>query len=419
MRNARVRLVSTKLVRSPCSGTDDTYALSPCDQLSLTTATARASFWKQRFDTTALEKCLELVLEDLPFLAGRVLRGKEPLMKVRVARLADGDVLGITLSHYGMRWPRFLAHFAARYRQAATGIEPAPELLLRSVDRSGLSSAGLATELHEEPFGLSKALPAVKASLGDYCRAASVLLRDSSKKKDLVILHVPQTRVKQLKADVFGATKDAAITTGDVVQALAGMLVNAASGKPLLPEPPKYQVVLVQLQGVHPAYFGNSVHLLPVQLPLGREAPTGDAYLSSLAELAALIRTATKAFRAHPEASVGALAQLEQLVQTPIHRMLGWLAGHRLPYATCTTNYIGHLPADKDLDFGFGEGPVAMRWLVTPFGSDMAVIRPAMPPFSEGLFCHIPLSAHKARRLQRHPLLQALAPDARFLGSQA
>ena len=44
---------------------------------------------------------------------------------------------------------------------------------------------------------------------------------------------------------------------------------------------------------------------------------------------------------------MGALAQLEQLVQTPVHRMLGWLAGHRLPYATCTTNYIGHLPADK------------------------------------------------------------------------
>ena len=56
-----------------------------------------------------------------------------------------------------------------------------------------------------------------------------------------------------------------------MVQALAGMLVNAANGKPLLPEAPKYQVVLVQLQGVNPAYFGNSVHLLPVQLPPGRK----------------------------------------------------------------------------------------------------------------------------------------------------
>ena len=60
-----------------------------------------------------------------------------------------------------------------------------------------------------------------------------------------------------------------------------------------------------------------------------------------------------------------------------------------------------------------------MRWLVTPFGSDMAVIRPAMPPYSEGLFFHIPLSAHKVRRLQQHPLLQELAPEAKFLGDDA
>ena len=55
-----------------------------------------------------------------------------------------------------------------------------------------------------EPFSLSNPLPAVKASLGDYWRAASVLMRDSYKKKELVILHVPQTRVKQLKANVLG-----------------------------------------------------------------------------------------------------------------------------------------------------------------------------------------------------------------------
>lgn len=43
-------------------------------------------------------------------------------MKVRLTRLADGDILGITLSHCltdGMRWPGFLTHFAARYRSDA------------------------------------------------------------------------------------------------------------------------------------------------------------------------------------------------------------------------------------------------------------------------------------------------------------
>lgn len=52
----------------------------------------------------------------------RVMWGREPLMKVRLTRLADGDILGITLSHCltdGMRWPGFLKHFAARYRSDA------------------------------------------------------------------------------------------------------------------------------------------------------------------------------------------------------------------------------------------------------------------------------------------------------------
>jgi len=58
--------------------------------------------------------------------------------------------------------------------------------------------------LDREPFSLSNPLPAVKASLGDYWRAASMLMRDSYKKKELVVVHVPQTRVKQLKAEVLG-----------------------------------------------------------------------------------------------------------------------------------------------------------------------------------------------------------------------
>lgn len=72
-----------------------------------------------------------------------------------------------------------------------------------------------------------------------------------------------------------------AITTGDVAQALAGMLVRAAAGSPLLPPAPKCQVVLVQLKGVQPCHFGNSVHLLPVKVPPG-EGPGYQAGWGSL-----------------------------------------------------------------------------------------------------------------------------------------
>ena len=44
---------------------------------------------------------------------------------------------------------------------------------------------------------------------------------------------------------------------------------------------------------------------------------------------------------------MAALAEKELLVDTPVLRMLGFLAGRRLPLVTCTTNYIGSLPAEE------------------------------------------------------------------------
>ena len=73
---ASVSVVARKLVRSshkaPAAGQSHaTTPLSPCDQTSIGIATARATFWAGRFDENALEKALKLVLDDLPFLAGR------------------------------------------------------------------------------------------------------------------------------------------------------------------------------------------------------------------------------------------------------------------------------------------------------------------------------------------------------------
>jgi hypothetical protein len=56
-----------------------------------------------------------------------------------------------------------------------------------------------------EPYSLQgKPLPNVRASLGDYWRAGSVLLKDSLERKDLVILHIPKERVQHMKAAVLG-----------------------------------------------------------------------------------------------------------------------------------------------------------------------------------------------------------------------
>ena len=68
--NSSVKITS-KLVKSPWKADAAVTKFSTCDQTSCAIATSRATFWKASFDENRLEKCLELVLEDLPFLGGR------------------------------------------------------------------------------------------------------------------------------------------------------------------------------------------------------------------------------------------------------------------------------------------------------------------------------------------------------------
>lgn len=65
-------------------------------------------------------------------------------MKVRLTRLADGDILALSLAHVicdGMHFPQLSTHLAARYRQCApsSGTLPDPSELVRPTDRTLLS----------------------------------------------------------------------------------------------------------------------------------------------------------------------------------------------------------------------------------------------------------------------------------------
>lgn len=54
------------------SGSPAVTKLSPFDQMRLTTASMRALYWKGgRLEPAALEHALQLMLTDLPLLAGR------------------------------------------------------------------------------------------------------------------------------------------------------------------------------------------------------------------------------------------------------------------------------------------------------------------------------------------------------------
>lgn len=90
-------------------------------------------------------------LAALPHAHHRLPAPHPPCTQVRLTRLADGDILAVTLSHTitdGMRWPALLAHLASRYRQAARelnglAVEVAADGLLVPSDRTAFSSAKL------------------------------------------------------------------------------------------------------------------------------------------------------------------------------------------------------------------------------------------------------------------------------------
>lgn len=268
-------------------------------------------------------------------------------------------------------------------------------------------------------------LPPVALNLGpslwDYLRAVGLLLRDAVRRVDLAVLHVSKPRMEQLKAGALAMQATAAggelgrgttITTGDVAQALGGLMIHAANGQPLVPRGAKHQAVLVQMPPAGKLTLGNATHILAVAAQPEQQLPAGDDYMASLFVLAGLIRTATAEFRSQPEKWVEAVSHLEGMAQANPLKLLAYLAGRLLPHLSSSTNYIGNCPGHAKLDFGVPGLPTCQQWMVSPMATEMVMIRPA----PDGLFFLITLPPRQQQVLHAHPLLAALVPDAAWLG---
>lgn len=70
------------------------------------------------------------------------------------------------------------------------------------------------------------------------------------------------------------------------------------------------------------------------------------------------------------------------------------------------------------MDLGLGRPATLSLELTYPRARDMAVIRGAAPPYSEGLFLHVSLARTDAARLRGHPVLAALVPGAAWVGAR-
>ncbi len=129
-------------------------------------------------------------------------------MKVQLSQLADGDILGITLSHVicdGVRWPALAAHLAARYREHVGGTPADPAHMLKPVDRRRMSSVAMAEQLGCKDGEWRTHELAVKPSLGGYWRLAKLLVADGMQPMQLLVLHIPAQQVAQLKQLAAGA----------------------------------------------------------------------------------------------------------------------------------------------------------------------------------------------------------------------
>jgi hypothetical protein len=367
----------------------------------------------------------------LPFLDSgmKLLQGKEPLCKIQLTHLRDGDILSISMSHMmtdGMHWPMFVTHLAARYKEIASGIKAdgsklmawdgnKTEMTYGAMKKFYIENGMISSDWEPKPIQ-------VKASLMDHLRGWMLLFKNGTQKVNFNIIGVSNERLKQLKASVMETIKaekyaeGTYVSTGDVVQALGMIMVCGGQKKTMTPQKPNANLVLTQIPCVHEKfvgdkkYFGNSVHLIQVsfdknELPL--EALSSP--LSVLTRLAVRLRERTLEFRNDPTMALQALFESETVFKSSAMKSLGYLAGNRFPYVNCTTNYIGPLKEDSELEFT-GTGalvPSAVQWLVTPLARDMNVIR----PYRDGLLFHLALTPKDSKRLRTLPHLEALVPD--------
>ena len=357
----------------------------------------------------------------------KFLRGHSPVCKIQLTHLKDGDVLGISMSHMmtdGIHWPMFMKHFASRYRELArseTHCDKDAELLTWDGNKHLMTVQAIHENVRDSlPDGWKPDPFPVKAGLLDRLRSFSLLMSNSRRKANFDIVHVSGADLQQLKKtvqDQIGSTMK--ISTGDIVQSVASMMVHGAQNKPLIPKRPHAMLVLVQVPGVDKiqGYFGNAVH--PMRVTFDQDESVPDTDMKVIVKLAGKIRTCTQEIRSNPTAVLQALYETDVICNTSLPKALGFLAGNRLPFVSCTTNYIGTLRDDVELDFGVGgensNDATYVQWLVTPLARDMNVIRPAAPPFEDGLFFHMALTPQDSTRLRNLSLFKTVLPGATIL----
>lgn len=430
--NYRNRLsdVSLNLAGNPHTG-DRGVEISYCEDNHLLLTDLGLWSWTAGYANKTLEEF------SVPFYAPKfdikkMLKGKEPLLKFRILRCADGDVMSMGISHIladAGRAVRLLERLAEHYQAVNKGTPlKTPPLIMNPILESPQGFAA-ALEDNSIPNNWKPAPFNASLTMSQLLSAPKNLMDYKSKKFDVHILHLPAATINHMKKiAVKSPGEGLRISSMDAVQGFFAVLNNSLRNRPLVPMSPAELTVNVDL--LHrdlrfknsadlQRHIGNTViiHRIKGLSDYNKSRPPQSMNVReqlcwALQSNATLIRKAVQGFRADPSRILQELSDYEAIANSSKSVILTKIIVEAAKNKCSSTTAINGFKFDK-VDFGTGQ-PSAVQINYQPRFDWCTIIQQAPRP-QDGVICHMTVASGLAEDISRSPVLKYLAPGSKLI----
>ncbi len=228
-----------------------------------------------------------------PFSVDNMYKGEEALLKLKLTRCLDGQILSVNVCHLladAGRAVRLMERLSELYRANCAGTDPGPGLHFNPELET---PEGLAAALKTPPPQWDPPVEDHRLTLAQWMVAPYRMYRHTTKKFDVHMVYLPKIAAQRLKSiaiedqkkqtrntnNIFSGEKK--VSTMDAVQAFIATLVADLKRRALVPTFPEEMTVNVDLLHKDVPYkdpealekhIGNAVHILHVH---GVEPGTG------------------------------------------------------------------------------------------------------------------------------------------------
>jgi Transferase family len=230
-----------------------------------------------------------------PFNVDNMYKGEEALLKLKLTRCIDGQILSVMVSHLladAGRAVRLMERLSDLYRANCAGTDPGPGLHFNPILET---PQGLSAALTTPPPKWEPPVEDHQLTLAQWMAAPYRMYRHTAKKFDVHMVYLPKVAVQRLKSLAIEEQRkqtrsdvnnlgEKKVSTMDAVQAFIATLVADLKRRPLVPTFPEEMTVNVDLLHKDVPYkdpealerhIGNAVHILHVH---GVEPGTGTIY---------------------------------------------------------------------------------------------------------------------------------------------